>query len=519
MSIFQAGANYLMIGNVTNGYADNAAYVPDAQPLGSVVLIKEDSKVTEEGALVAGTVYQLVNRLTDGTIKRSPSFTSADIISKGKQAYTLSTEQVSFFGYDGSSIVGFGTPVTGSTYNLNFWLNHTRNTLNNTPEIKTVHYIATSTSQATMAKGFQDAFLRTFSTLREPNKVILCDRVALTTSVAALTGSATIYKLTNGSKTVSTYIKTADGTAGFTASTASVTIGDAIHIASYNGRSFTFDAVALGSSAGHHLVVIGETTYLVADAGTDAQNATAIAAAINAGTQARASVGTATVTVTYREGNYYLPPLVLKSDDDSTWTNIAVTTASGNTIPVKYKAAATTSAAATFTLDNPWQGPTGYLYEGTGATTTSGIGIATLTSDTWGLKFTGVGQPFNKVTDRVDKVQFDVLSADFGSLVEYKAVIPTLGSGTYQEIAFLENFTHWSDKGVIVSAYPPTSYTNEATLGYGYDQITIRLSQKPYTSPTTGVSPANVTEIVIATKGTSAYDTISYDTLDTAFGV
>jgi len=119
----------------------------------------------------------------------------------------------------------------------------------------------------------------------------------------------------------------------------------------------------------------------------------------------------------------------------------------------------------------------------------------------------------------LDKVTFDVLSEDFGTLVEYKAVLTTLGSGTYAEIAYSGNFTNWSDKGVIVSTYPPTSYTNEAISGVGYDQITLTFKKYPYTSVTTGVSPANVFSIVIATKGTSAYDTISYDTLDTAFGV
>ena len=517
----QIGASYLMIGNVTNGYADNAAYVPDAQPLGSVVLVKEDSKVTEEGALVAGTVYQLVNRLADGTIKRSPSFTSADIVSKGKQAYTLSTEQVSFFGKDASAVVGFGTPTTGATYNLNFWLNHTRNTLNNTPEIKTVHYIATSTSQATMAKGFQDAFLRTFSTLREPNKVILCDRVALTTSVAAL-ATATVIKVTNGSKIVEALLPVIS-TAAFSpaASTTTVAANAVLNLPSYGGRSFTFTAEALGGGAGYHTILIGTTVYTVADAGDAAANSTAIAAAINAGSIARCTAdGAGATTITYREGYYFLPPVVGFKNADANGAYdgyVTVTIATGDSVAVKYKVPVAINAAATFLLDNPWQGPTGYVIDGT--TEASMAGVATLTSDTWGLKFTGVGQPFNKVTDRVDKVAFDVLSADFGTLVEYKAVLPTLGSGTYQQIAALEVFDQWSDRGVFRSAYPPTVYTSEATSGIGYDQITLILSKNPYTSVTTGVSPANVFSIVIATKGTSAYDTISYDTLDTAFAV
>jgi len=511
MSMNQIGAPYLMIGNVTNGYADNATYVVDAQPLGSVVLVKEDTKVTEEGALVAGTVYQLVNRLADGTIKRSPSFISTDIIAKGKQAYTLSTEQVSFFGKDASAIVGFGTPVTGSTYSLNFWLRHTATTLNNTAEVKNVPYIATSTSQATMAKGIQDAFLRTFSTLREPNKIILCDRVALTTSVAA-GDTYTIAYLVNGSKTVTLYTKAVAADATLTASATTVAANVVINVPSYNGRSFTFTA-----TAEDHVVYIGGTSYVVADGGDAAANSTAIAAAINAGTQARCTAnGAGSTTITYREGQYFLPPMVI-SDADGAPATVAVTIATGDAVATKYKVATATTAAATFTLDNPYQGPTGYVYNGT--TEATHIGEATLTSDTWGLKFTGVPQPFNKVTDQLDKVAFDILSEDFGTLVEYKAILTTLGSGTYAEIAYLENFTNWSDKGVMVSTYPPTSYTNETTLGVGYDQITLTFKKYPYTSVTTGVSPANVFSIVIATKGTSAYDTISYDTLDTAFGV
>jgi len=519
MSIFQNGALYLHIQNVAAGYADTDAFDSDDLPIGAAVLVKTDDKTVEEGACAASTTYEIVSKASDGIIRRSPTFATADIIAKTTQAYALSTEQVKFFGYDGSSVVGFGTPVVGSTYTLAFWLKHTANSLNNTPEVKTIHYVAADTTQAVMAKGFQDSFLRTFSTLREPNKVILCDRVALGSATLAALSTATAVKLTNGSKTVEAILP-AIATAAFdpAASTTSVTIATVFNIPSYNGRTFTFAPETLGSGAGYHTILIGTTAYTVADDTDAASNGTAICAAINAGTQARAT-GTTTVTITYREGQYYLPPVVgyKNADADGAYDGYkAVTIATGDSIAVKYKIAATVSAA-TFTLDNPWQGPTGYVIDGT--TEATNVGIFTLTSDTWGLKFTGVAQPFNAVTDEVNKVAFDIQSSDFGTLVEYESVKPTLGSGTYQQVSYLEKFAQWSDKGVGVSTYPPTTYAAEAVSGYGYNLYTVVVNKKPYTSVTTGVTPSNVFTMIVALKATSAYDTLaSSDPWGTIFG-
>ena len=517
--INEKNCTYLYVGNVTNGYADNADVDISTMPAGSIALVKTDQTTvkSEEGALVSGTTYQLINKLTDGTIVRSPQFTSSNIVTKGKAAYSAPTEQVSFIGYNGTSVTGLGTITAGESYIIGLWLNHTKGAYDQKGEVKHISAYATGTTQAAIAKQLMESHAKNFSPLREKYPSILCDRVALTTSVAAITGSATIYKLTNGSKTVYTYTKAAAGDATLTASTASVTLGDAIHIASYNARSFTFSAVALGTGAGRHVIYIGSTSYSVADAGTDAQNATAIAAAINAGTQATASVDTAAVTITYAANTVALPPMVLSSSDDSTFAAVAVTAASGDLIPVKYKAAATTSAAATFELDLPWQGPTGYLYEGTGATTTSSIGIATLTSDTWGLKFTGVKQPFDPQVDENVKISFEVLTDSFGDYgTEYKAVIPTKGQGTWQEVAQLEAYTQGNETWYRNSAYPSTPYRREGiagTGGLGYDIITVNF-KNTVDFAASGVDVNSPWTAVIAIRSG-----LSYDTLDTAFGV
>jgi hypothetical protein len=86
--INEKNTTYLFVGNVTNGFADNADVDIDLQPAGSVVLVKTDQTTikSEEGALVSGTGYQLINKLSDGTIVRSPMFTSANIVTKGKAA-------------------------------------------------------------------------------------------------------------------------------------------------------------------------------------------------------------------------------------------------------------------------------------------------------------------------------------------------------------------------------------------------------------------------------------------------
>lgn len=515
--INEKNCTYLYVGNVTNGYADNADVDIDSMPAGSVVLVKTDQTTvkSEEGAITSSptTLYQLINKLSDGTIVRSPQFTSGNIAVKGKNAYVQSTEQVSFLGYNGTSVTGLGTIALGESYIVGLWLNHTKGAYDHKGEVKHISAYATDTTQATVAKLLMESHLKNFSPVREQNPSILCDRVALTTSVAAITGNATIYKLTKGLKTVYTYTKAAAGDATLTASTASVTINNVINIPSYNGRTFTFTASALGTeeNAGSHVIYIGGTTYTIADAGTAAQNATAIANAINAGTLATAVADTASVTITYNENTRALPPMVLSSADNSTFALVAVTIASGDAVPVKYKVA-TTSSAATFELDEPWQGETGYVYEGTTAATN--IGVATLTSDTWGLKFTGVKQPFNPQVDENIKVNFDVLTDSFGSYGnEYKAVIATKGHGTGEEVAQLEAYAQGNETWYRLSAYPATPYRREAVLTNGYDVITVTFKNQVGFAAS-GVTVTSPWTAVIAIK-----NGLSYDSLNTAFGV
>jgi hypothetical protein len=180
-----------------------------------------------------------------------------------------------------------------------------------------------------------------------------------------------------------------------------------------------------------------------------------------------------------------------------------------------YKIGATATNSATFELDEPWQGETGYVYEGTTAATN--IGIATLTSDTWGLKFTGVKQPFNAQTDEDIKINFDLATDSFGTYgTEYKAVKPNKGQGTWQAIAELEAYAQGNETWYKNSAYPATDYRREAvagTGGLGYDVITVSFRNE-VNFAASGVSVGSPWTAVIAMRSG-----LSYDTLDTAFGV
>ena len=223
--INEKNATYVFVGNVANGIADEAAYTGMAA--GSIAVVRALDNLNEESAISGTTNVRVVQKNADGTYRFSPIFNYSQILYKESENFAENTQQVSYFGYDGTNnTTGFPTIVSGDTYTLHVVLGHSRNTYNNAPEIKTVPYRATSTSQADMALGLQQAFIRQFSTLREPNPVIRCERVADVASVAAF-GTATTYLFTKGSTTVGTYTIGALG--ALTASTASVTKGQIIH--------------------------------------------------------------------------------------------------------------------------------------------------------------------------------------------------------------------------------------------------------------------------------------------------
>ena len=397
--INEKNCTYLYVGNVTNGYADNADVDIDSMPAGSVVLVKTDQTTvkSEEGAITSSptTLYQLINKLSDGTIVRSPQFTSGDIAVKGKNAYVQSTEQVSYLGYDGATVNGLGTITLGNSYIVALWLNHTKNMYDHKGEVKHISAYATDTSQATVVDNLFDSFVKNFSPVREKYPSIVCERIGNGTYAAAVTGVT----VTKGSKVITKTTHGATPTAGtyirITSSGAPGTTSSLYKVVSYDANSITIDKAYVGD----------------------------------------------------------------------------------------------TSASGQFAL-------------------------ATVAPTAFGLKFTGIKQPFDPQVGENIKVNFDVLTDSFGSYGnEYKAVISTKGHGTGEEVAQLEAYAQGNETWYRLSAYPATPYRREAVLTNGYDVITVTFKNQVGFAAS-GVTVTSPWTAVIAIK-----NGLSYDTLDTAFGV
>ena len=435
---------------------------------GSIALLDENNKAMNGQTLTANMKVKFVQRSGINLIY-TPPFLVKDATCK-LSGYTAAAEQISFVGYNGSS--GSLDVIDNNNYIINVQL---KDFIQGRPYDKFAAYksVSSGTTQVQIATGLLKSCLRRFAA--EP--FVRFERTCAASSIVALTGTSTIAKFTKGSTTVAVYIKAAAGNTTLTASTASAVAATVVNVPSISGRTFTFSAVALGSGAGRHVIYIGETAYNVADAGTDAQNATAIAAAINAGSQATATVATAAVTITYNKDFYALPPMVLSSDDDSTFALVAVTIASGNAVPSQYIVSATTSAAATFELDVPYQGETGYVYEGTTAATN--VGISTTVTN-WGIKMMSNPQTFQLNKYNYQKITFKAWLDGFtattvtGEGVSSIGVASNQGVNTSEQVAELSEFCNYNNGKTLRGIYLTSdALTNDVVSDTKYEVATI----------------------------------------------
>jgi len=297
-----------------------------------------------------------------------------------KQAYVAPVKQISFIGYNGS---------TGSLNLPSIAANDDATVLAVQKEATTLDQIREQESYSSggllASTAAYDVIAPIVNAINNTPTLSKTHTAGITANgtVADFTGTATALLFTKGSTTV--YFVIEDATAGWTASTGSVTANDVVFVGHANMKVVTFTANALGSGAGRHVITIAGTIYNVADAGTAAQNATAIAAAINAGTQATAVIsGTSDVTITLVPSLYSAKMLVRYTADDASWSTLTLTvTSTGETVGTIYKAAATASTAASFELDRAYVGETGYWLGLT--STTLGTGIMT-TQTEYGIK-------------------------------------------------------------------------------------------------------------------------------------
>ena len=289
-------------------------------------------------------------------------------------------------------------------------------------------------------------------------------------------------KFTKGSKTVSFVLQSATGWVASTGTATAVT--DVIGVPHQNMTSVTFTANALGSTpdAGRHLITIGGTVYNVADAGSNTANATAIAAAINAGTQATATVATADVTIVIKNTTIVSSKVtVTYSADDSTWAvpTLTVNSTAGSTIGTIYKVAATVTSAASFELDRAFEGETMYAIGGTSLLLNTGV-ITLSGTPQYGLKITGYVAGHDIIVSRSGILQYATLSTESTTVPIVKA---SYGMGTYSQIVDMENQGFYWRGGSDTAELPNKSPLNKyAVSGKTYDIYSI-LVKTQYEAP------------------------------------
>jgi hypothetical protein len=509
------GVNYPFVGYVTRGSNTTV----DTLPVGAVAIVNEAGTVQTSTIAATTDEYRIVKKTANGPVF-SPRFKYSQITSKAAKNFEQAQEQVTVIGYDPTTAGGSLSTVTaGSDWVLKLDLISTMGYYNTSSIIKDPVYRTQAATEADLVKGIVTNAISNFKAPRAAAETLAFGRTS-NGSLADFTGTGTLLKFTKGSTLVSTYIKAAAGTVALTASTMTTAVGDVYNIPSVSGRTFTFDANLLGTGAGRHVIYIGETTYNVADAGDAAANATAIAASINAGTQASASVDTATVTITYKPNFYALPPMVAYSADDSSFSFATIAVATGNTAPTKYVAATAVTTGASFTLDIPWQGETGYVVGGTGATVNTGV-VTSITA--WGIKIVGLPQTidkFNPATDLFRKIRFKAflknMTANTATSTVTESQAAKEGSGMLESVSVSENNGGFKKGREFVSPYPPTVYATDALnyakgLAYNaaslkWDTLHIVVSRETSTSTAIGQSIKQPYTLEVFTPNALSYE-------------
>jgi len=175
--MFEGNASYFYVGNVVAGSSDAAAI--DTIAAGSVSFCTEDGKI-EEGAASTG-IYRVAQKLADGNIVFSPFFDMATRKNVVKTAHVAPAQQVTYFGYNGST--GALDATAGADYVLHFeWLN-SQFTYNNTPMVLSAAYRPVAASQYELADGMLKSFNGMMS--RQPYAFIKGEAINNATVVAA----------------------------------------------------------------------------------------------------------------------------------------------------------------------------------------------------------------------------------------------------------------------------------------------------------------------------------------------
>lgn len=136
---------------------------------------------------------------------------------------------------------------------------------------------------------------------------------------------------------------------------------------------------------------------------------------------------------------------------------------------VVYKIVSIDATANTAQLHMPYQGTSGTIDD----TDTEIIVAATAATAAFGIKLTGIAQPFSVGKLKYNKVRFDVTLKNFGSTAVTYSTAANLGNGSYEQVAELEWFAEGFRKAPDRVGDSAPTYTLMATSGQTYDIISV----------------------------------------------
>ena len=426
---YQRNINYVMVGG-------DQAYTTQTRTedllSGQIAILNEYGTVLNNGggANDVNNFSKIViaqGKTGIGAMRASDSIKQTDVAAIKIKTYSAPTEQIDFIGYNGSS--GNISDIKENNYFVNLkWNGGDRGFEFPQQNFTLANYKSSATSTPLeTAEGLVEVLSANARKQREREF-----KAEITSNGTATEVQSTdMIKLTKDSKTVAFFA--GEGTT----TTGTISTNAVLAIPSSEGRTFTFTAL----TAIVHIIYIGEKSYSVANTGTAAGNATAIAAAINADTSAAckyfATSASAVVTISYKADYYNAPPVVY---DDTGNDMLAVTIATGNTVPVRYVVEVGAAAAASFILTVPWQGETCYV----SSDSTSGTNMfaATLASITaYGIKITGRPRTWDLIKDiKYRKSRWVTTIKGFGTTTITNSQSASLGNGAWQLVAENELF-------------------------------------------------------------------------------
>ena len=453
-------------------------------PLGTAVITDMENKVLATMPTNASK-FKIAYKAPNNDIIWSAPIVGSNV-TVSSQVFVPEKEQVTFIGYTGTG--SDNVPSSAST-SYHIMLRRTENSklrrgVGFDNDITAQYTTASTTSAQAWATNMVSTLIKTASEYETElsNEWPGYVRIEATSngSVAAFTSGSTTDSMffTKGSTVVKVYNSTT-----WAAGTVTVAAGDVIQVPTSGAKIFTF--VALDAIT--HDFWIGTDFYSVADANTAADgsdNAAAIVAAVNAGSNgeysAYISSAPATVAIVYNPCFSALPPLVF---DQTGNAGIAVTTVAGqDSVPVKYVVKDSVTTGASFELTYPYQGETGYAYEGTGANNT---GVAT-TNTLWGIKFAAIRNQYDVERFRdfyKNRFEIRVMRGPVPDTVTItNSIKASLGHGTAPEVQHNEYVSYGNfGRNRMVTDMPPRRRPQVATDCARYSLVQLR--NKVITNP------------------------------------